>query len=87
LVLFWFFCHFFDFILDFADTTDLFYDDATVIIEDPQHYREQRYIALGMDVQSRVVVVVHIYRDLDVIHIISARKADPKERRLFAGGL
>ncbi|QTR54555.1 BrnT family toxin [Thiothrix unzii] len=37
-----------------------------------------------LDVKIRVVVVVHVYRD--VIHIISARKADPKERTQFSGG-
>lgn len=60
--------------IDFADVTDLFYD-------------EERYIALGMDARSQVVVVVHVYRDIDVIRIISARKADPKECRQYVGGL
>ncbi len=32
-----------------------------------------------------VVVVVHVYRDVDVIRIISARKADAKERAAFVG--
>ncbi|MBJ6611993.1 MAG: BrnT family toxin [Candidatus Thiothrix moscowensis] len=72
--------------VDFADVTGIFYDDDTIIIEDPELHDEQRYIALGLDVKSRVVVVVHVYRDVDVIRIISARKADPKERSQFAGG-
>jgi len=33
------------------------------------------------------IVAVHVYRDIDVIRIISARKADPKERQQFAGDL
>ncbi len=48
-------------------------------------YVQMPYIALGLDVKNRVVVVVHVYRDVDVIRIISARKADPKERAAFAG--
>ena len=71
--------------VDFADVTGIFYDEETIIIADPEHHTEQRYIALGLDVKNRVVVVVHVYRDVDVIRIISARKADPKERAAFAG--
>lgn len=71
--------------IDFADVTGIFYDDETIIIEDPEHYEEQRYIALGIDAKSRAVVVVHVYRDEDVIRIISARKADPTERQQIAG--
>jgi uncharacterized DUF497 family protein len=73
--------------VDFADVTGLFYDDETIIIEDPELHNEQRFIALGLDAISRVVVVVHVYKDDDLIRIISARKADPKERQQFAGGL
>ncbi len=74
--------------IDFADVTELFYDEETIIISDPEHYDEERFIALGIDIQSNVVVVVHVYRDIDVVRIISsARKADPKERRQYAGGL
>lgn len=71
--------------IDFADVTDLFYDEETIIIVDSEHYDEERYIALGMDTKSRVVVVVHVYRDEDVIRIISARRGDSKERRQYAG--
>ena len=73
--------------IDFADVTGLFYDEESIIIADPEHYDEERYIALGMDAISQVVVVVHVYRDIDVVRIISARKADPKERRQFVGGI
>ena len=73
--------------IDFADVTDLFYDEETIVIIDPEHYDEERYIALGMDTKSRVVVVVHVYRDEDVIRIISARKSDSKERRQYTGDL
>ncbi|QQZ30316.1 BrnT family toxin [Thiothrix subterranea] len=73
--------------IDFADVTGIFYDDETIIIEDSSHYDEQRYIALGMDAKNRVVVVVHVYREEDVIRIISARKADKTEHQQFTGGI
>ena len=73
--------------VDFADVTDLFYDEETIVIRDPEHYDEERYIALGMDAKSRVAVVVHVYRDVDLIRIISARKGDSKESRQYRGEL
>lgn len=73
--------------IDFADVTSIFYEEDTVIIQDPELYDELRYIALGMDVKSRVVVVVHVYRDSDVIRIISARSADRTERQQWESEL
>jgi len=73
--------------IDFADVTGLFYDEKSIIIQDPQHYDEELFIALGMDTRSQIVVVVHVYRDIDLIRIISARKADPKERGQYVGDL
>lgn len=69
--------------IDFADVVNIFYEDDTITIPDPQHYDEQRYIALGIDTKTRLVLVVHVYRDVDLIRIISAREADPKERQQF----
>ncbi|HHC74247.1 MAG TPA: BrnT family toxin [Thiothrix sp.] len=73
--------------MDFADVTTVFYDEQTLIIEDPNHYDEHRFIALGLDSKYRVVVVVHVYVSVeqDVIRIISARRADKKEQREFIG--
>ena len=71
--------------IDFSDVVGLFYDNETLVIEDPEHYDEQRYLALGIDTKCRAVLVVHVYRDVDVIRIISARKADTKERIQFSG--
>ena len=73
--------------IDFSDVVNIFYDDETIIIEDPEHYNEQRYIALGIDTKCRSVLVVHVYREIDVIRIISARKANKRECKQFAGEL
>lgn len=73
--------------VDFSDVVNIFYDDETIIIEDPKHYNEQRYIALGIDTKCRTVLVVHVYREVDVIRVISARKANKRERKQFVGEL
>jgi uncharacterized DUF497 family protein len=42
-------------------------------------------VLLGMSVQLRVLVVCHCYRAPDqVVRIISARRANPSERRQYA---
>ena len=73
--------------IDFSDVVSIFYDDETIIIEDPRHYSEPRYIALGIDIKCRTVLVVHVYREIEVIRIISARKANKRERKQFVGEL
>lgn len=71
--------------VDFADAVGVFYDDCAITLEDPDHYGEQRFITLGMDFKLQVLVVVHAQRDRDSIRIISARKADRKERKQYEG--
>ena len=71
--------------VDFADAVGVFYDDNAVTVEDPDHYQEQRLITLNMDYRLQVLVVVNTQRDGDTIRIISARKADRKERKQYEG--
>lgn len=53
-----------------------------IIKEDTRHYNEDRFIAVGILPDKRVLIVVHTYRD-EVIWIISAREAKPKERKHY----
>ena len=52
----------------------------------PDHSDEEdRFILIGFSSASRLLVVCHCYRGGDdVIRIISARKANPKERASYA---
>ena len=61
----------------------MFYDDRAVLIDDPDHSRdEDRFMLIGMSLALRTLVVCHhCYREDDeVIRIISARKASRMER-------
>jgi uncharacterized DUF497 family protein len=59
-----------------------FSDAFTVVREDRrQNYGEDRFILIGM-VQARLLVVSHAMRDKRV-RIISARFAEPRERRRY----
>ena len=65
----------------FADAVGVFEDENAITIED-QHQREDRYITIGREFLSRILVVVYTFRDI-VIRIISARKATARERKMY----
>jgi len=65
----------------FADAVGVFEDENAITIQD-EHEREDRFITIGMDFLSRLLVVVYTFRDI-VIRIISARKATARERKMY----
>jgi len=71
--------------VDFADAVGVFYDDTALTQADPDHHHELRLLTLGMDFQGRVLLVVNIQQVGDVIRIISARKANKRERKQYEG--
>jgi uncharacterized DUF497 family protein len=70
--------------INFTDVEGVFYDQNAITIEDRDH-SEQRFITLGMDEQGRVLVVCYTYRSESTIRLISARKAEPHERKTYEG--
>ena len=67
--------------IDFADAATVLEDEfaRTVAGEDPD---EERFVTIGEDALGRVLVVVYTWRD-DQARLISARKAEPSERRQY----
>ena len=65
----------------FADAVLVFEDTAAITIED-EHREEERFITIGKDARSRVLVVVFTWRN-DSIRIISARKSTLLEREQY----
>jgi len=65
----------------FADAVGAFEDENAITIED-EHKGEDRFITIGRDFLSRILVVVYTFRDI-VIRIISARKATARERKMY----
>ena len=53
-----------------------------VTIEDRDH-SEERFVTLGQDGLGRLLVVAYHYRSEDEIRVISARLAQPHERRIY----
>ena len=70
--------------VDFADAVECFYDSLGKVMRDPDHHREHRYVLVGTDAKSRLLVVVFSQADDRTIRIICARPATPSERRAYA---
>jgi uncharacterized DUF497 family protein len=70
--------------VDFADAVGVFDDPHALSMPYPTPH-EDRFIAVGMDVLGRVLVVVYAYRG-ERIRIISARRATSSERETYEQG-
>lgn len=68
--------------VDFEDAMYIFSGHTLEREDDRYEYGETRFVALGM-VDNRVYVVVYTDRDDTTRRIISARKAEPHERKAY----
>ena len=69
--------------VDFADAATIFEDDLAVTIPD-ESAEEERFVTIGRDALGRVLVVIYTWRE-ETIRIISARKANARERKEYEG--
>ncbi len=70
--------------ITFEEAKTVFTDQYARLIADPDHSDEEdRFILLGTSISSRLLVVCHCIRLNETIRLISARKADKQERRLY----
>ena len=67
--------------VDFADAATVLEDELAITIDDDDP-EEERSVTIGQDALGRVLVVAYTWRD-DEVRLISARKAGPRERRLY----
>jgi uncharacterized DUF497 family protein len=73
--------------IDFETASRVFADPDLMLRRDRVIDSELRWHAIGA-VRKAVLLVVHVYReeneyDEEIIRIISAREADPRERRIY----
>lgn len=66
--------------IGFEQASNAFFDPFLKLV-DASRNNEARDAVIGMDEQWNVLFVVHIQIEDDVIRIISARKATPKQRK------
>lgn len=74
--------------VSFEEAKFAFYDENALVIHDPEHSDdEDRFVLLGLSIETDLLIVCHCYRKQDsVIRIISARKATKKESSQYYGG-
>ena len=71
----------------FTEAEGVFFDDYSLTITDHESQPdEQRFVTLGVGRKGRLLVVVYTYRGED-IRIISARVAEPHERKEYEAQL
>ena len=73
--------------IDFADAVHVFIDKKRVFRKDTRKdYKEERYQTVGIT-QFGVLMVVYTFRDSGgIIRLISARKANSREKKSYERG-
>jgi uncharacterized DUF497 family protein len=72
--------------VSFDEAKTVFSDEYGRLIADPDHSdNEERFILLGRSIDSQLLVVCHCVRTEESVRIISARKADKPERKIYEG--
>ena len=69
--------------VNFKDAVFVFSDHLALSIPDKFAEDEERWLLLGMNLKQQILLVVHNFRENDVIRIISARKATQKEKTTY----
>lgn len=58
-------------------------DDQALTREDPDADEEPRFVTLGISDVGHLLVVVYAYQEPDVLRVISAWKANKRQRVLY----
>ena len=60
-------------------------DEFALTRENPDAVEEARFVTLGLSNLGNLLVVVYAYREPDIIRVISAWKANKRQRTLYEG--
>ena len=69
--------------ITFAEAATVLDDDFALIREDPDAADEPRFVTLGLSDVGNVLVVVYVYREPDTLRVVSAWKANKRQRVLY----
>jgi uncharacterized DUF497 family protein len=72
--------------VSFAEAVTVFEDDFALTREDPDANDEVRFVTLGLSSLASLLVVVYVYRRPDMIRVISAWKANKRQRAVYEEG-
>jgi len=69
--------------VSFLEAVTIFHDPFIATMPDPDHsIHEDRYIAIGRSTRGQLLVVMYTERD-EKTRLISCRKSEPSERRIY----
>ena len=71
--------------VSFEEAQTAFFDEKAKVYYDPDHSEdEDRFILLGFSIRTKLLIVCHCYREHEmVVRIISARRADTREKEEY----
>src|SRR5262249_35804402 len=69
--------------ISFSEAASVLEDDFGITREDPAVVEEQRFVTLGVSDKGNLLVVVHAFREPDTILLISAWKANRRQKGTY----
>lgn len=69
--------------IHFSEAVTVLEDEFALSREDPDAMDEPRFVTLGLSNLGSLLVVVYTYREPDIIRVISAWKANKRQRELY----
>jgi uncharacterized DUF497 family protein len=72
--------------VSFAEAVTALEDDLALTREDVADGEEQRFVTLGLSDSANLLVVVYAYREPDIIRVISAWKANRRQKERYEEG-
>ena len=67
----------------FSEAVTVLEDEFGLTREDPDAMKEPRFVTLGLSNLGNLLVVIYVYREPDIIRVISAWKANKHQRVLY----
>ncbi len=72
--------------VSFAEAVTVLEDDFALTREDAGVVEESRFVTLGLSNAGNLLVVVYMYREPDIVRVISAWKANKRQRVHYEEG-
>jgi uncharacterized DUF497 family protein len=72
--------------VSFAEAVTVLEDEFALTREDPDAVDERRFVTLGLSNLGNLLVVVYTYREPDIIRMISAWRANKRQRIHYEEG-
>jgi uncharacterized DUF497 family protein len=72
--------------IGFAEAVTVLEDAFALTREDPDAVGEQRFVTLGLSDQANLLVVVYAYREPDIVRMLSAWRANKRQREVYEKG-